>query len=138
MEGSGDDMIEVLFFGSWTVDSPNELFLACVVVGVMSFALQCLVSTVTKVPGAYVPHSYMGRCYETSHIVHSLVHFARVALALLLINCALADCPYIFIATVIGFWLGYLVIEPCLGPRQHDDHALALITSELTDPDVPV
>ena len=62
MEGSGEnvEMIEVLFFGSWTVESPNELFLACVVVGIMSFTLQCLVTSVAEVPGGYVPNSYFG------------------------------------------------------------------------------
>ena len=52
----------------------------------------------------------MNRCFETSHIVMSLLYFCQVSLGLLLINCAVADCPYIFISTILGLWLGYLLI----------------------------
>ena len=43
-------------------------------------------------------------------MIMSLLYFCQVSLGLLLINCALADCPYIFISTILGLWLGYLLI----------------------------
>ena len=43
-------------------------------------------------------------------MIMSLLYFCQVSLGLLLINCALADCPYIFVSTILGLWLGYLLI----------------------------
>ena len=39
-EESSDFVIKTLFFGSWIIDSKNELLLACLVVAVMSFTFR--------------------------------------------------------------------------------------------------
>ena len=42
MEGSGDnnEIYKVLFFGSWAIESQNELFLACIIVTVIALVFQ--------------------------------------------------------------------------------------------------
>ena len=42
MEASGDndEIYKVLFFGSWVIESQNELFLACIVVAMISLVFQ--------------------------------------------------------------------------------------------------
>ena len=42
MEGSGDnnEIYKVLFFGSWVIESQNELFLACIIVTVIALVFQ--------------------------------------------------------------------------------------------------
>ena len=32
----------------------------------------------------------------------------------------------------------YFILDPCFGPAFQNDHEIALITEEITDPDVPV